>query len=70
MGIWSADKPCLWVRQDFLVFRFRSCGCAAGGSSLCGSQVGELQVDIRLVGEGSAEIGNRMCCRLTVKVSL
>lgn len=46
---------------------FRLCGCAAGDSNLCGSQVG---VDIRLVGEGSAEVGTRRSCRLTVKLGL
>lgn len=50
-----------------MVFMFRLCGCAAGDSNLCGSQVG---VDIRLVGEGSAEVGTGGSCRLTVKVGL
>lgn len=45
-----------------MVFMFRLCGCAAGDSNLCGSQVG---VDIRLVGEGSAEVGAGRSCRLT-----
>lgn len=35
-----------------MAFMVRLCGCAAGGSNLCGRQVGELQVDIRLVKRG------------------
>lgn len=70
MGNWSAEGTSLGSGRIAVVFMLRLCGCAAGDTNLCEPQVGKLQVDIWLVGEGSAEVGYGKCCRLTVKFGL
>lgn len=60
MGNWSAEGSSLGSGRIAVVFMLRLCGCAAGDTNLCEPQVGKLQVDIRLVGEGSAEVWNML----------